>query len=151
MNIIEKTLIITNKKYHIINVGSSKNPYKRLKTFQISNSTELEMVCVFEEDIEKEIKELLRKYKIRGEWYYPNQKTLLEIQEKYLPNDQKLASYISNLFGELKMGDQPICLCWVDDEESKCQYKRSKSSRVTCESYEIWRACVRKEEINFED
>jgi len=87
----EKTYIITDRKYKIIKVGRSKNLYKRLKTIQISNSIELEMVCVFEGDIEKEIKELLNNYQIRGEWYYPNPKTMLEIQEKYLPNNQVLA------------------------------------------------------------
>lgn len=147
----EKTYIITDKKYKIIRVGTSKNPYKRLKTIQVSNSSELEMICVFEEDIEQEIKELLKQYKIRGEWYYPNPKTMLEIQEKYLPNSQELASFIYNLFGEIKMSDQPLCLCWVDDEESRCQFKRYKGSFITCESYEIWKACVRKEEIDFGD
>ncbi|MHA2010329.1 MAG: GIY-YIG nuclease family protein [Candidatus Hodarchaeales archaeon] len=148
MSIIEKTLIITNKKYHIINVGSSKNPSKRLKTIQISNNTELEIVCVFEGNIEKEIKDLLEKYKVRGEWYYPDPKTLLKIQEKYLPHNQDLASFIYTLFGEIKMSDHSICLCWVDDEKSKCQFKRNKNLRITCESYEIWKACVRKEEID---
>jgi len=147
----EKTYIISDKKYNIVKVGTSKNPYKCLKRIQKSNSTELEMVCVFEENIEKEIKELLKKYKIRGEWYYPNPKTLLEIQEKFLPNNQELASLIHNLFGEIEMSDQLICLCWVNDEESRCQYKRHKSSLTTCESYEIWKACVRKEEIHFGD
>ena len=147
----ENTYIITNKIYKIIKVGRSKNPYKRLKAIQISNSIELEMVCVFEEDIEKEIKELLKKYKILGEWYYPDPETLLEIQEKYLPNNQDLASFIYNLFGKIKMGDQPICLCWVDDEKSRCQYKRPKGSLITCESYEIWKACLRKEEKDFGD
>ncbi len=151
MNMNENTYIITNKIYKIIKVGSSKDPYKRLKTIQKSNRTELEMVCVFEEDIEKELKELLKEYKIRGEWYYPDPETLLEIQEKYLPNNQELASFIYNLFGEIKMSDQPICLCWVDDEESRCQFKRHKGSLITCESYEIWKACVRKEEIDFGD
>ncbi len=92
----EKTYIIADKKYHIIKIGRSNNPHESLKTIQINNSTELEMVCVFEEDIEKEIKELLKNYKIRGEWYYPNPKTLLEIQEKFLPNNQELASFINN-------------------------------------------------------
>jgi len=146
----EKTYIITDKKYNIIRVVTSKNPYKCLKTIQISNK-ELEVVCVFEEDFEKEIKELLKKYKIRGEWYYPNPKTLLEIQEKYLPNNQKLTSFIYTLFGERKMRDQPICLCWIDDGNSKCQFQRQKGSLTTCESYEIWIACVRKEEIDFGD
>ncbi|KKN60647.1 hypothetical protein LCGC14_0529970 [marine sediment metagenome] len=127
----EKTYIITDKKYRIIKVGRSKNPFKRLKTIQLSNSTELDMVCVFEEDIEKEIKELLKKYKIQGEWYYPDPKTLLEIQEKYIPNNQELASFIYNLFGEIKMSDQPISLCWLDDEESGCQFKRHKASLIT--------------------
>jgi len=147
----EKSYIIADKKYHIIKVGRSKNPYKRLKTIQINNRTELEMVCVFEEDIEKEIKELLKIYKIRGEWYYPNPKTLLKIQEKYLPNNQEIASFIDVIFGEIKISDQTICLCWLDDEESRCQFKRQKSSLITCESYEIWRACVRKEELDFGD
>ncbi len=147
----ENTYIITNKIYKIIKVGSSKNPYKRLKAIQIRNSIELEMVCVFEEDIEKEIKELLKKYKILGEWYYPDPETLLEIQEKYLPNNQDLASFIYNLFGEIIISDQPICLCWVNDEESRCQYKRHKGSLMTCESYEIWKACLRKEEKDFGD
>ena len=147
----EKTYIITNKIYKIIKVGSSKDPYKRLKTIQTSNSTELEMVCVFEKDIEKEIKELLKQYNILGEWYYPDPATLLEIQEKYLPNNQDLASFINNLFGEIKMGDQPICLCWVDDEASRCQNKRLKGSLITCVSYEIWKACLRKEEKDFGD
>lgn len=151
MNMTENTYIITNKIYKIIKVGSSKNPYKRLKAIQISNSPELEMVCVFEEDIEKEIKELLKKYNILGEWYYPDPETLLEIQEKYLPNTQDLASFIYNLFGDIKMSDQPICLCWVNDEESRCQYKRHKASLITCESYEIWKACLRKEEKDFGD
>jgi len=127
----EKTYIITDKKYRIIKVGRSKNPFKRLKTIQLSNSTELDMVCVFEEDIEKEIKELLKKYKIQGEWYYPDPKTLLEIQEKYIPNNQELASFIYKLFGEIKMSDQSICLCWLDDEESRCQFKRHKASLIT--------------------
>ena len=145
----EKTYIITDKTYHIIKIGSSKNPYKHLKTIQKSNQTELEMVCVFEEDIEKGIKELLKKYKVKGEWYYSHPKTLLEIQENYLPNNQELASFINILFGEINMRDQPICLCWVDDEGSRCQYKRHKGSIIKCESYEIWKACVRKEEIDF--
>jgi len=149
MNMNEKTYIITDKKYNIIRVGTSKNPYSHLKTIQKSNSQELEMVYVFEKYIEEEIKELLKKYKVRGEWYYPNPKTLLEIQAIYLPNNQELASFVHNLFGEIKMSDQPICLCWIDDEESRCQYKRHKSSLTTCESYEIWKACVRKEEIDF--
>jgi len=150
INVNEKTYIITDKKYKIIKVGRSENPYKLLKTIQISNK-ELEVVCVFEADFEKEIKELLKKYKIRGEWYYPNPKTLLEIQEKYLPNNQELASLIYVIFGEIKMSDQPICLCWLDDEVSRCQFKQNKGSLITCESYEIWKACVRKEEIGFED
>ncbi len=150
INVNEKTYIITDKKYKIIKVGRSENPYKLLKTFQISNK-ELEVVCVFEADFEKETKELLKKYKIRGDWYYPDPGTLLEIQEKYLPNNQELASFTYNLFGEINMSDQPICLCWVDDGESRCQYKRHKSSLITCESYEIWKACVRKEEIDFGD
>ncbi len=127
----EKTYIITDKKYRIIKVGRSKNPFKRLKTIQLSNSTELDMVCVFEEDIEKEIKELLKKYNIQGECYYPDPKTLLEIQEKYIPNNQELASFIYKLFGEIKMSDQSICLCWLDDEESRCQFKRHKASLIT--------------------
>ena len=140
----EKTYIITDKKYHIIKVGRSKNP-------QDLNITEFETVCVFEEDIEAEIKELLKNYKIRGEWYFPDPKTLLEIQEKYLPNNQELTTFIYTLFGEITMSDQPICLCWIDDEEGRCQYIRRKGSLITCESYEIWKACVRKEEIDFGD
>jgi len=148
MNMDEKTYIITDKKYNIIKVERSKSPYKHLKTLQKRTSTKLEVVCVFERDNEKEIKELLKKYKIQGEWYYPDPKTLLEIQEKYLPNSQELASFIDNLFGDIKMSDQPICLCWIDDE-SRCQFQRQKGSLITCESYEIWKACVRKEEIDF--
>ena len=151
MNMNEKTYIITDKKYKIIKVGTSKNPYKHLKAIQISNSQELEMVCVFEENIEKEIKELLKDHKIRGEWYYPNPETLIKIQEKYLPNDQELASFIYNLFGDIKMSDQPVSFCWIGDEESNCQFKRHKYSLITCESYDIWKACVRKEEIDFGD
>jgi len=147
----EKTYIIVDKKYHIIKVGRSKDPHESLKAIQISNSTELEIICVFEEDIEREIKELLKKYNVRGEWYYPNPKTLLEIRDKYFPNNQELDSFIDILFGELKMSDQPTCFCWVDDEESGCQFKRQEGSLITCDSYEIWRACVRKEEIDFGD
>ncbi len=147
----EKTYIIADKKYHIIKIGRSKNPDKRLKTIQINGSTELEIICVFEKDIEREIKELLKKYKVRGEWYFPNPKTLLEIQENYLPNNQEIASLIDNLFGKIELSDQPICFCWVDDKESRCQFKQHKGSIITCESYEIWRSCVRKEEINFGD
>ena len=150
MNMNEKTYILTDKKYHIIKVGRSKNLYNHLKTIQNINSQELEMVSVFEEDIEKEIKELLKKYKIRGEWYYPNPKTLIEIQEEYLPNNQELASFIEILFGEIKISDQPICLCWIDDD-SKCQFKRHNDLLITCESYDIWKACVRKEDIDFGD
>ena len=144
----EKTYVITDNKYKVIKVGSSNNPYKDLKK---TNNSDLEIVCVFEKDIEKEIKELLKNYKIRGKWYYPNPKTLLEIQEKYLPNSQELTSFNHFLFGENKMSDQPICLCWVNDEESRCQFKREKGSLITCESYEIWKACVRKEDIDFGD
>ena len=147
----EKTYFIADKKYHIIKVERSKDPYERLNTIQIRNSTELEIICVFEEDIEKEIKEFLNKYKVRGEWYFPNPKTLLEIQEKYLPNDQEIASFIDNIFGKIKLSDKPICFCWVDDKESRCQFKQNKDSIITCESYEIWRACVRNEEITFDD
>ena len=147
----EKTYIFTDKKYNIIRVGTSNNPYSHLKTIQNINSQELEMVSVFEGAIEKEIKELLKNYKIRGEWYYPNPKTLLEIQEKYLPNNQELTTFIYTLFGEITMSDQSICLCWIDDEESRCQYIRRKGSLITCESDEIWKACVRKEEIDFGD
>jgi len=151
MKMNEKTYIIVDEKYHIIKVGRSRNPQESFKTIQISNSTELAILCVFEEDIEREFKELLQNYKIRGEWYYPNPKTLLKIQEKYLPNNQELALFLNSLFGEIKMSDQPICLCWIEDEESRCQFKRHKGSLITCESYEIWRACVRKEEIDFGD
>ncbi len=147
----EKTYIITDKKYNIIKVGRSKNPYEYLKAIQKSNSAELEMVCVFEGDVEEEIKELLKDHKIRGEWYYPNPKTMLEIQERYLPNNQDLVSFIHNLFGEIKISDPPICLCWLGDDETRCQYKRHKDPLITCESYDIWKACVRKEEIDFGD
>ena len=107
----EKTYIIADKNYSIIKVGTSKNPHKSLKTIQTKNNIELEIVCVFEEDIEREIKELLNRYKVRGEWYYPNTNILLEIQEKYLPNNQEIASFIDNLFGKIKLSDQPICFC----------------------------------------
>jgi len=147
----EETYIIADKKYKIIKVGRSKNPYRYLKTLQINNGKELEIVCVFEEESEKEIKELLKNDNILGEWYYPNPKTLLDIQEKYLPNNQELASFINNLFGEIEVSDPPICLCWVEDEESRCQFKRHKGSLMTCESYEIWKACVKKEELYFGD
>ena len=39
MNMNEKTYIITDKKYNIIRVGTSKNPYSHLKTIQKSNGT----------------------------------------------------------------------------------------------------------------
>ena len=151
MNMNEKTYIITDNKYNMIRVGTSKNPYSHLKTIQKSNSQELDMVCVFDKDIEEEIKELLKNYKIRGEWYYPNPKALLEIQEKYLQNSQELASFIKSIFGEIIMSDKIICFCWIEDEESKCQFQRHKDSLIMCETYEVWKACVKKEEIDFGD
>ena len=147
----EKSYIITDKKYNIIKIERSKNPYKDLKTFQIDTNLELEMVCVFEGDIKQELKKLLKNYKVRGEWYYPDPKTLLKIQEKYLQKRQELATFIHKLFGDIIINDQPFCFCWIDDEDSECQFQLQKGSVTSCESYEIWRACVRKEEKNFGD
>ena len=108
----------------------------------------MELVCVFEGDIRKEIKELLKKYKILGDWYYPEPKTLLEIQEKFLPNNQELASFIYTTYGEIQDSDQPSCFCWIDDG-SKCPNQIQMEILTMCKSYEIWRACVRKEENDF--
>ena len=48
------------------------------------------------------------------------------------------------------MSERQICLCWLD-EGDECSHQKHKGSLTTCESYEIWRKCLDKEDINFED
>jgi len=38
------------------------------------------------------------------------------------------------------------CLCWLS--ECNCQFQRHKGPLTFCESYEIWKLCTNKEDIN---
>lgn len=54
-----------------IKIGRSKNPYRRLKTLQTGNASELKMIACIEGLgwRERDIHQTLKKWRVKGEWF----------------------------------------------------------------------------------
>jgi hypothetical protein len=64
-----KTYFIFNATAETVKIGRSTDPQRRLKDLQCASSSELAMLGVFEEDIEKRLHEELKDYRVSGEWF----------------------------------------------------------------------------------
>jgi hypothetical protein len=73
-----KTYLIKDKNNGYYKIGFSKDPLKRAKTLQ-SESPKLELVKVWDKNIEKELHNKYKKQRIRGEYF-----NLTEIQVRYI-------------------------------------------------------------------
>lgn len=81
-NTDKKTYIIKNKRNGLYKIGVSKNPYKRERTLQ-SEEPEVEIVKVFDYNIEKTLHKVYRDFRVRGEWFNLNKIQLKYICTKY--------------------------------------------------------------------
>ena len=75
-----KTYLIKNKRNGFYKIGKSKRPFKREKTLQ-SQEPLIEIIKVFNKDVESELHKLYSEFRIRGEWF-----DLSKIQVKYICN-----------------------------------------------------------------
>jgi len=49
--------------------------------------------------------------------------------------------------GDLKMDEKKtICLCWLS--ECDCQFQRHRGSLTICENHEIYKKCLKNEDLN---
>jgi len=63
-------------------IGKSKNPRLREKTLQ-SEKPSIKIVKVFEENIEKELHNKYKEFRVRGEWFHLNKIQINYICTKY--------------------------------------------------------------------
>ena len=84
INILDnsKTYIIKDNSNNTYKIGKSKNPLKREKTLQ-SEKPNLKLIKIFENNIEKELHELYKDCRLRGEWFKLNNVQLEYICKKY--------------------------------------------------------------------
>lgn len=123
---------ILNKNLNHIKIGYSKNPYKRIKTFETSNSNELEIVYIIDGNIslEKRIHKFFVNFNIKNEWFVFSKEienfiyflSLGNNNEKYIINYFNLNKYdeeilldifklwlvIENYFGNIILEDYSI-------------------------------------------
>jgi site-specific DNA-adenine methylase len=74
----QQTYLMKNKRNGLYKIGKSKNPRIREKTLQSEEPT-VEMVKIWEEDIESTLHKKYAKQRVRGEWF-----KLTPIQVKYI-------------------------------------------------------------------
>lgn len=64
-----RTYIVRNPLTGLLKIGKSTRFAKRIKELSTMNGTKLEVVTVFDEDIEHELHLLFKKYRKVGEWF----------------------------------------------------------------------------------
>ena len=77
-----KTYIIKDNTNNTYKIGRSKDPLKREKTLQ-SEKPNLKLIKIFENNIEKELHELYKDCRLRGEWFKLSKVQLQYICKKY--------------------------------------------------------------------
>ena len=77
-----KTYILKDKTNNTYKIGKSINPLKREKTLQ-SEKPNLKLIKIFENNIEKELHELYKHCRLRGEWFKLNKVQLEYICKNY--------------------------------------------------------------------
>jgi len=78
----QKTYLMKNKLNGLYKIGKSINPKYREKTLQ-SQEPEIEMVKVWQKDIENDLHFKYKKYRKRGEWFKLNKTQVKHICTKY--------------------------------------------------------------------
>ena len=81
-NLQIKTYIIKDNTNNTYKIGRSKNPLKREKTLQ-SEKPNLKLIKIFENNIEKELHELYKDCRLRGEWFKLSKVQIEYICKKY--------------------------------------------------------------------
>ena len=82
-NLQIKTYIIKDNTNNTYKIGKSINPLKREKTLQ-SEKPNLKLIKIFENNIEKELHELYKDCRLRGEWF-----KLSKVQLEYICKNYK--------------------------------------------------------------
>lgn len=77
-----KSYILKDNTNNTYKIGKSKNPLKREKTLQ-SEKPNLKLIKIFENNIEKELHELYKDCRLRGEWFKLNNIQLEYICKNY--------------------------------------------------------------------
>jgi hypothetical protein len=77
-----KCYILKDNNTNTYKIGASINPLKREKTLQ-SQKPNLKLIKIFENNIEKELHELYKHCRLRGEWFELNKVQLQYICKKY--------------------------------------------------------------------
>ena len=77
-----KCYIIKDNTNNTYKIGTSINPLKREKTLQ-SQKPNLKLIKIFENNIEKELQELYKHCRLRGEWFKLNKVQLEYICKNY--------------------------------------------------------------------
>ena len=94
-----------------IKIGRSGNPEKRLGNLQEGNPRKLKIIAVLHGDRqrENEIHHELRRFGIRGEWFYPTREVF-----DYINRDQHIDYEV--------IDGNPIAVLWCDKENSMTDY-----------------------------
>lgn len=92
-------------------VGLADDPLDRLKSLQLANPRELGLFAAVPatKPLEKHLHRVLRRDRIRGEWFRPGRRTLA-LAECFLATAQQLADMEDNECGPVDAGDALITL-----------------------------------------
>jgi hypothetical protein len=77
-----KTYILKDETNNFYKIGKSVNPIIREKTLQSEKPT-IKMIKVFNKDIEKELHNKYKEFRVRGEWFDLNKIQINYICTKY--------------------------------------------------------------------
>ena len=88
-NKIIKTYLLADKNTGFFKIGRSVDPFFREKTLQ-SDCPLIEMVCVTEHDIEKQLHDEYEGKRIRGEWFNLSDKDVSDIKKLFKEHNQKV-------------------------------------------------------------
>ena len=96
-----KTYFIQRGKNGPIKIGKSKDPEARLKELQTASDEELHLLAVVSGDIEKQLHEHFKNFRIRGEWFEA-EPALISLAIRYSRRVEDAARCVVNNFNDAK-------------------------------------------------
>tara|TARA_R110002012_G_scaffold255141_1_gene434806 strand:+ start:3330 stop:3620 length:291 start_codon:yes stop_codon:yes gene_type:complete len=77
-----RTYLMINRLSGYVKIGKSENPKYRESTLQ-SKEPQIDLIAIFKKDLEKELHELFKSKRVRGEWFDLNSQEIDYIKQKY--------------------------------------------------------------------
>lgn len=82
-----KTYLIKNENSNLIKIGKAVNPKKRLKQLQCGSSSKLEIIHIFDADIESILHLNFKGNRIHGEWFCIDVNDIIDFSKKICIED----------------------------------------------------------------